>query len=101
MGRNSPIEEIENLSTAIIRFPGVGNHFCDLVVVEILEENEQLPPVGTKLLGLMTHSGSRGTGYKIADHYTKLTENETSENGFKVDRGYGFLQLDKDVSREY
>lgn len=45
---------------------GGGNHFINAGVVEY--------PDGTRKLGIMTHSGSRGLGAKIANHYSKLAQ---------------------------
>jgi len=51
---------------------GSGNHFVEFGIVEIEEEDEILKiPVG-KYIGLLSHSGSRGLGANIANHYTRL-----------------------------
>ncbi|HTF06326.1 MAG TPA: RtcB family protein, partial [Bacteroidia bacterium] len=51
---------------------GSGNHFVEFGVVEITDINNEFKlPVG-KYLSLLSHSGSRGLGATIANHYTKL-----------------------------
>ncbi len=51
---------------------GSGNHFVEFGIVEIKEENNTLKlPVGN-YIGLLSHSGSRGLGATVANHYTKL-----------------------------
>jgi tRNA-splicing ligase RtcB len=51
---------------------GSGNHFVEWGVVDITTENNDLElPVG-QYLGLLSHSGSRGLGAAIAQHYTKV-----------------------------
>lgn len=51
---------------------GSGNHFVEFGIVEIKEENNALKlPVGN-YIGLLSHSGSRGLGATVANHYTKL-----------------------------
>lgn len=80
---------------------GAGNHFCDLVTVEVMVANPALPPVGTRMVGLMTHSGSRGVGNKLAHFYAALAEKETASHGYRVEKGYGFLLMDTDAGREY
>ncbi|HEY6160947.1 MAG TPA: RtcB family protein [Bacteroidia bacterium] len=56
---------------------GSGNHFVEFGVVEISDEhNEFKLPVG-KYLALLSHSGSRGLGANIANHYTKIAMEKT------------------------
>ncbi|UYZ65182.1 RtcB family protein [Hymenobacter weizhouensis] len=51
---------------------GSGNHFVEWGIVDITaEDNELNLPVG-QYLGLLSHSGSRGLGAAIAQHYTKV-----------------------------
>jgi len=53
---------------------GGGNHFVEWGVVDILDPTNELGvPVG-QYLGLLSHSGSRGLGAGIANHYTKLAK---------------------------
>ncbi len=51
---------------------GSGNHFVEFGVVEIAEKDEVLGIEAGKYVGLLSHSGSRGLGANIANHYTKL-----------------------------
>src|SRR4030095_11900972 len=51
---------------------GSGNHFVEFGMVEIDEEDEVLKIPAGKYIGLLSHSGSRGLGANIANHYTKL-----------------------------
>ncbi|MFT4760237.1 MAG: tRNA-splicing ligase RtcB [Paraglaciecola sp.] len=45
---------------------GSGNHFVEFGVVEITKQSNELNvPIG-KYLGILSHSGSRGMGAKIA-----------------------------------
>jgi tRNA-splicing ligase RtcB (3'-phosphate/5'-hydroxy nucleic acid ligase) len=57
---------------------GTGNHFVEWGVVEVLEETEDLKnlPPG-KYVALLSHSGSRGFGAAIANHYSKLASQFT------------------------
>jgi tRNA-splicing ligase RtcB len=51
---------------------GSGNHFVEFGIVDITDPTNELRlPVG-QYLGLLSHSGSRGLGAAIAQHYTKL-----------------------------
>jgi tRNA-splicing ligase RtcB len=49
---------------------GSGNHFVEFGSLTVLNPDAGLP-LGT-YLALLSHSGSRGTGAQIANHYSKL-----------------------------
>ncbi|MDQ2798850.1 MAG: RtcB family protein, partial [Armatimonadota bacterium] len=48
----------------------------------------------------LTHSGSRGIGYSIANHYARLAALETAKMA-RVPKMYEWLSLDSDAGREY
>src|SRR5690606_14320013 len=50
---------------------GKGNHFVEFGEMELLADKVLGLP-GGKYMALLTHSGSRGLGAAIAQHYTKL-----------------------------
>lgn len=50
---------------------GSGNHFVEFGVIELNENNGTVLPAGS-YVALLSHSGSRGLGANIAQHYTKL-----------------------------
>lgn len=80
---------------------GGGNHFADILIGEVLEETEWLGlPKGRGFLVLLTHSGSRGTGAKIAAHYSKLAVQETKSVA-DVPADYSWLGLDTEAGLEY
>lgn len=70
----SNIKMVNNLSKKAsiqIGSSGGGNHFVDVGVVELFENN----PFGAspgKYIGVLSHSGSRGFGAALANHYTKI-----------------------------
>ena len=51
---------------------GSGNHFAEFGVVTIHAKDEVLGVEPGKYIGFLTHSGSRGLGANIANHYTQL-----------------------------
>lgn len=51
---------------------GSGNHFVEFGELRFDEEALGIAP-GT-YLALLSHSGSRGTGAKVADHYTRIAK---------------------------
>jgi tRNA-splicing ligase RtcB (3'-phosphate/5'-hydroxy nucleic acid ligase) len=81
---------------------GSGNHFLDAGV--IVPENDEAAALlgidaGRAHFAFMSHSGSRGTGAAIADHYSKLAQTMTP---LPADlRHLAWLPLDTDAGREY
>jgi len=51
---------------------GSGNHFVEFGELEVLTTDPKLGLQPSKYLALLSHSGSRGVGYQIADYYSKL-----------------------------
>ncbi|MGH2443543.1 MAG: RtcB family protein [Chloroflexota bacterium] len=61
-------------STAIrqIGTSGSGNHFCEWGSITIAERDDVLGLNPGKYIALLTHSGSRGVGFKIANAFSKI-----------------------------
>jgi len=56
---------------------GTGNHFVEWGLLEVTETDDLLNlPVGT-YLALLSHSGSRGFGGNVANHYSKIAMQKT------------------------
>ena len=53
-----------------------------------------------RFCGLLTHSGSRGVGYAIANHYMRVAAQETARWA-QVPKMYEWLDLDREVGQEY
>ncbi|MGQ0601034.1 MAG: RtcB family protein [Anaerolineales bacterium] len=91
---------------------GTGNHFVEWGVFELFETGGDVPPGRDdppgrlyglqpgRYLALLSHSGSRGVGFKIAEHYSKLAM-ELHPNLDKAVRHLAWLDLDADAGREY
>lgn len=54
---------------------GGGNHFVEFGIVELVDPGNEFQLTPGHYLSLLSHSGSRGFGAKIAQHYTKLARN--------------------------
>jgi tRNA-splicing ligase RtcB (3'-phosphate/5'-hydroxy nucleic acid ligase) len=89
---------------------GSGNHFAELVVGERIEAGRQgdaetgneltslaLPD---RFCALLTHSGSRGVGFAIANHYMRVAAQETARHA-QVPKMYEWLDLDGEAGQEY
>lgn len=51
---------------------GSGNHFVEFGIVEIMDAENEFNLAPGNYLALLSHSGSRGLGATVAQHYTKI-----------------------------
>lgn len=78
---------------------GSGNHFVEFGKVEIMDANNPMQlPVGN-YVGLLSHSGSRGLGANIANHYTQIAMQKTILP--KEAKHLAWLDLDTEEGMEY
>jgi tRNA-splicing ligase RtcB (3'-phosphate/5'-hydroxy nucleic acid ligase) len=77
---------------------GSGNHFVEFGVFTLDKPDVGLQP--GEYLALLSHSGSRGAGATVADHYSRLARSLHPE--LPPELSYlAWLDLDKDAGREY
>ncbi len=77
---------------------GSGNHFVEFGTLTLNEPDLGLQP--GRYLALLSHSGSRGAGAQIADHYSKLARKLHPE--LPKELSYlAWLDLEEDSGREY
>ena len=77
---------------------GSGNHFVEFGTFAVGDALAGLAP-GT-YLALLSHSGSRGTGAAVADHYSKLAQQLLPELPREL-RHLAWLDMDTAAGREY
>ncbi len=77
---------------------GSGNHFVEFGLLTVLNDELGLP--AGEYLALLSHSGSRGAGATVADHYSKLATDLHPELPKEL-RHLAWLNLDSDPGREY
>ena len=78
---------------------GSGNHFVEFGKVEITDAGNPMNlPVGI-YFGLLSHSGSRGMGATIANHYTQIAMQKTVLP--KEAKHLAWLDLDTEKGMEY
>jgi tRNA-splicing ligase RtcB len=78
---------------------GSGNHFVEFGKVEITDANNPMGlPVGN-YVGLLSHSGSRGMGATIANHYTQIAMQKTVLP--REAKHLAWLDLDTEEGMEY
>ncbi len=77
---------------------GSGNHFVEFGELTVMDETVGLP-TGT-YLALLSHSGSRGTGAAIAQHYSKLARDSHRELPHELTQ-LAWLDLSSNAGQEY
>ena len=77
---------------------GSGNHFVEFGVFTVKEKLGELAP--GEYLALLSHSGSRGTGAAVCDHYSKLAIEQFPDLPSELKR-LAWLALDSQEGREY
>ncbi len=92
-------KELRERARQQIGTSGSGNHFVEFGVVAIPEgANPWSLPAG-KYVGLLSHSGSRGLGAGLAQHYTKLAMSLCQLP--QEARHLAWLYLDTEEGQEY
>ena len=82
---------------------GSGNHFVEWGVFEALGEEpwaEHVFEPGRRHLALLSHSGSRGVGFKIANRYSKMAKAKHPKLEKSV-ADLAWLDLDAEEGQEY
>jgi tRNA-splicing ligase RtcB len=79
---------------------GSGNHFVEWGVFTLTRPDPQLGLAPGEYLALLSHSGSRGVGFKIANTYSKLAE-DLHPRLEKSVRHLAWLSLDWESGQEY
>jgi len=102
-GLTSQLRGLQSKATAQLGTSGSGNHFAELVIGERIaasDENSQPLALPTRFCGLLTHSGSRGVGFAIANAYMRLAAQETARHS-QTPKMYEWLDLDREAGQEY
>jgi tRNA-splicing ligase RtcB len=77
---------------------GSGNHFVEFGQLTVLDESVGLPR--GEYLALLSHSGSRGTGAQIAQHYSRLARELHPELPQELSH-LAWLELSTQAGQEY
>jgi tRNA-splicing ligase RtcB (3'-phosphate/5'-hydroxy nucleic acid ligase) len=78
---------------------GSGNHFVEFGKVEITDATNPMSLAVGNYVGLLSHSGSRGLGANIANHYTQIAMQKTVLP--KEAKHLAWLDLDTEAGMEY
>jgi tRNA-splicing ligase RtcB len=77
---------------------GSGNHFVEFGQLTVFDEGAGLPP--GEYFALLSHSGSRGTGAQIAQHYSRLARELHPELPQELSH-LAWLDLSTEAGEEY
>ncbi|MDR3681382.1 MAG: RtcB family protein [Flavipsychrobacter sp.] len=92
------IRHLRNKAFAQLGTSGTGNHFVEWGELSVSEGAMEGVPAGN-YLALLSHSGSRGFGGAIADHYSKVAMAKTKLP--QEAKHLAWLDLDSDEGQEY
>lgn len=95
----SPVtEEFKDKAWHQLGSSGSGNHFAEFGLLTLPEDDLGLK--AGKYVALLSHSGSRGTGGKVAEHYSRAAMNEHPELPKEL-RHLAWFDLDSKNGQEY
>jgi len=94
------LRSLRDAAPAQLGTSGTGNHFVEWGSFELAEKDDRLELEPGLYLALLSHSGSRGIGFKIANLYSELAQQQHPDLDPKV-RYLAWLDLNSEVGQEY
>jgi len=98
------VKENKDLAWEQLGTSGSGNHFLDVGEIEFEDDFEIESDAGInkgqKFVAILTHSGSRGTGNRIATYYSKLAQSLHNNLPQKY-KQLAWLDMDSEPGQEY
>ncbi|MGB0524639.1 MAG: RtcB family protein [Flammeovirgaceae bacterium] len=92
--KNMQLKAFKQIGTS-----GGGNHFVEFGTTEILDEDNEFSLPTGHYMAVLSHSGSRGLGAFIAQHYTQLAMSQCKLP--KGAKSLAWLDLDTEAGQEY
>ncbi len=97
---NKLLRSLKSKAWAQLGTSGSGNHFIDAGILEVDAHGATVLGIDKgQYLSLITHSGSRGVGAKIAHNYSSLAQKSTKLP--KQFKHLAWLSLETEVGQEY
>ncbi len=93
------IRQLRGKAETQVGSSGTGNHFVEWGILEITEKTHDLKLPPGKYLALLSHSGSRGFGAGIANHYSKVAMEKTKLP--KEAQHLAWLDMNSEEGQEY
>ncbi|HEX2907859.1 MAG TPA: RtcB family protein [Phototrophicaceae bacterium] len=97
---NKFLKSLQDIAYGQLGTSGSGNHFIDWGAFRLEKDDAELGLEAGEYLALLSHSGSRGVGYKIASHYSDIAMQYHPNLDKKV-RHLAWLPLDWHAGQEY
>jgi tRNA-splicing ligase RtcB len=95
----SPVtQRMRDKAWAQLGTSGSGNHFVEFGDFNVSDDSLGIAP--GEYLGLLTHSGSRGTGAQVCQHYSRLAMERHPELPKEL-KHLAWLSLDDEDGQEY
>lgn len=94
------LRQLKGKAWAQLGTSGTGNHFVNFGILVLETDAPDLGVQAGKYLALLSHSGSRGMGAKVADVYTKLAREQHPKLDKKVEH-LAWLTMDSEGGQEY
>ncbi len=97
---NKFVKSLHDTACGQLGTSGSGNHFVEWGALRLDRDAPDLGLKAGEYLALLSHSGSRGVGYKIASHYSELAM-KLHPNLDKTVKHLAWLPLDWHEGQEY
>jgi tRNA-splicing ligase RtcB len=94
------LRSLHPIAEAQLGTSGSGNHFVEWGVLELTEPDPRLGLGPGRYLALLSHSGSRGVGFKIANTYSEIAMDKHRSLDPSV-RHLAWLSLTGQAGQEY
>jgi tRNA-splicing ligase RtcB len=94
------LQSLHNNAQKQLGSSGSGNHFVEWGVLQLTERDEQIGLEPGEYLALLSHSGSRAIGFKIANTYSNHAMN-AHPNLDRAARYLAWLDLASELGQEY
>lgn len=94
------LRQLKNKGWKQLGTSGSGNHFVEFGTLILEEADQELGLDVGRYLALLSHSGSRGVGAKIANAYTKIAR-QYHPRLDKAARHLAWLPMDSEAGEEY
>jgi tRNA-splicing ligase RtcB len=91
---------LHDLAAQQLGTSGSGNHFVEWGILELSQPDPHLGLGPGTYLALLSHSGSRGVGFKIANAYSQIAMDKHRTLEREV-RHLAWLQLQSEAGQEY
>ncbi len=70
------LRSLKDLAFEQLGTSGTGNHFVEWGALELERDDAESGLKAGRYLALLSHSGSRGVGFRIANHFSKLAQEQ-------------------------